>query len=59
MVLVLLPALVADWIETLDEFGDRGIEEFIEAGGEELLLVPCLNDHPEWVKVLAGMCEKA
>jgi ferrochelatase len=57
--LVMCPAFVADCIETLEEIGDRGKEQFIEAGGEELLLVPCLNDHPEWVKVLAGMCEKA
>ena len=56
--LVMCPAFVADCIETLEEIGDRGKEQFIEAGGEELVLVPCLNDHPEWVRVLAGMCEK-
>jgi ferrochelatase len=58
-VLVMCPAFVADCIETLEEIGDRGKEQFIEAGGEELVLVPCLNDHPEWVRVLARMCEKA
>ncbi|WP_251962462.1 ferrochelatase [Pseudomonas sp. Marseille-Q5299] len=57
--LVMCPAFVADCIETLEEIGDRGKEQFIEAGGEELVLVPCLNDHPEWVRVLARMCEKA
>lgn len=57
--LVMCPAFVADCIETLEEIGDRGKEQFIEAGGKELVLVPCLNDHPEWVRVLAGMCEKA
>ncbi|GLH34252.1 MULTISPECIES: ferrochelatase [Pseudomonas] len=57
--LVMCPAFVADCIETLEEIGDRGKEQFIEAGGEELVLVPCLNDHPEWVRVLAQMCEKA
>ncbi len=56
--LVMCPAFVADCIETLEEIGMRGSEQFIEAGGKELVLVPCLNDHPEWVKVLAGMCEK-
>ncbi|MBI6943263.1 ferrochelatase [Pseudomonas putida] len=56
--LVMCPAFVADCIETLEEIGDRGKEQFIEAGGEELVLVPCLNDHPEWVRVLAGMCEQ-
>lgn len=57
--LVMCPAFVADCIETLEEIGMRGSEQFVEAGGRELVLVPCLNDHPEWVRVLAGMCEKA
>lgn len=57
--LVMCPAFVADCIETLEEIGMRGSEQFVEAGGQELVLVPCLNDHPHWVKVLAGMCEKA
>ncbi|QXH46178.1 ferrochelatase [Pseudomonas xanthosomatis] len=56
--LVMCPAFVADCIETLEEIGMRGSEQFVEAGGEQLVLVPCLNDHPEWVRVLAGMCEK-
>ena len=58
-VLVMCPAFVADCIETLEEIGMRGSEQFVEAGGRELVLVPCLNDHPEWVRVLADMCEKA
>ncbi|HGM5582631.1 TPA: ferrochelatase [Pseudomonas putida] len=57
--MVMCPAFVADCIETLEEIGDRGKEQFIEAGGEELVLVPCLNDHPQWAQVLAGMCERA
>ncbi|MBM3112493.1 ferrochelatase [Pseudomonas sp. P66] len=57
--LVMCPAFVADCIETLEEIGDRGREQFIAAGGEELVLVPCLNDHPQWVQALKGMCEKA
>lgn len=57
--LVMCPAFVADCIETLEEIGDRGREQFIEAGGEELQLVPCLNDHPEWVRALTTLCERA
>ena len=57
--LVMCPAFVADCIETLEEIGDRGREQFIEAGGEELTLVPCLNDHPEWTKALTTLCERA
>ncbi|CAE6900717.1 Ferrochelatase [Pseudomonas marincola] len=58
-VLVMCPAFVADCIETLEEIGDRANEVFIEAGGESLQLVPCLNDHPEWVKALGALCARA
>ena len=57
--LVMCPAFVADCIETLEEIGIRGQEQFQEAGGEELVLVPCVNDHPQWVQALASLCEKA
>ncbi len=57
--LVMCPAFVADCIETLEEIGDRGSEQFRAAGGEELVLVPCLNDHPSWVAALTRLCERA
>ncbi|SDU20495.1 ferrochelatase [Halopseudomonas salegens] len=50
--IVMCPAFVADCIETLEEIGDQVREQFIAAGGEELVLVPCLNDHPQWVEAL-------
>lgn len=57
--LVMCPAFVADCIETLEEIGDRGREQFIEAGGEELVLVPCLNTHEDWVQALVKLCSRA
>lgn len=57
--LVMCPAFVADCIETLEEIGDRGREQFVEAGGEDLQLVPCLNTHEEWVKALVTLCRRA
>jgi ferrochelatase len=57
--LVMCPAFVADCIETLEEIGDRGREQFVEAGGESLKLVPCLNDHPSWVAALKTLSERA
>jgi ferrochelatase len=58
-ILVMCPAFVADCIETLEEIGDRGKEQFREAGGEELVLVPCLNDDPNWAAALNRLCERA
>ncbi|MBA1238382.1 MULTISPECIES: ferrochelatase [Stutzerimonas stutzeri subgroup] len=57
--LVMCPAFVADCIETLEEIGDRGREQFVEAGGEELVLVPCLNTHEDWVQALVKLCSRA
>ncbi|WP_277964489.1 ferrochelatase [Pseudomonas sp. RIT-To-2] len=57
--LVMCPAFVADCIETLEEIGDRGREQFVEAGGQELVLVPCLNDNRQWAGALNLLCERA
>ena len=57
-VLVICPAFVTDCLETLEEIKIRGQKVFKDAGGESLTLIPCLNDHPEWVNVLASWCQK-
>ena len=57
--LVMCPAFVSDCIETLEEIGDRGREQFIAAGGEELQLVPCLNTDERWVEALVTLCRRA
>lgn len=57
-VLVICPAFVTDCLETLEEIAIRGEEVFIEAGGESLTLVPCMNDHPAWVDLLADWCQQ-
>ncbi|SDS94178.1 ferrochelatase [Halopseudomonas sabulinigri] len=56
--LVVCPAFVTDCIETLEEIGDRAREQFIAAGGEELVLVPCLNEDAHWVDVLQRWSEE-
>lgn len=55
--LVMCPSFVADCLETLEEIGIEGKEEFLERGGEEFVLVPCLNDHPHWIDALAKWCK--
>lgn len=51
---VACPAFVADNLETLEEIGMAGRDLFINAGGENFTLVPCLNAEPSWIDVLAG-----
>lgn len=48
-ILVICPAFVTDCLETLEEIAIRGKQVFLDAGGEELTLIPCLNTHPEWI----------
>lgn len=55
---VICPAFVTDCLETLEEIGMRGREIFIEAGGESLELIPCLNEHPAWLEALANWCQQ-
>jgi ferrochelatase len=50
--LVICPAFVADCLETIEEIGIRGRETFLQAGGKEFTLIPCLNDHPRWIDAL-------
>lgn len=56
--LVICPAFVADCLETLEEIGIRGRRTFLDAGGESLVLVPCLNDHPFWMETLTRMVSR-
>ncbi len=53
--LVICPAFVSDCLETIEEIGMRGRESFLKAGGEELALIPCLNEHPLWISTLETM----
>lgn len=52
--LILCPAFVSDCLETLEEIAIRGKETFMNAGGEEYTMIPCLNTDPLWVEALAG-----
>ena len=53
--LVICPAFVSDCLETLEEVAIRGRETFLQAGGEKFTLIPCLNDHPQWINALESM----
>jgi len=57
--LVICPAFVSDCLETLEEIGMRGRESFLAAGGQELQLIPCLNEHPLWLDALEKMANSS
>lgn len=53
--LVICPAFVSDCLETIEEIGMRGRQTFVESGGQEFALIPCLNEHPLWIDALRNM----
>lgn len=55
---VVCPAFLADNLETLEEIGIQGRRTFLEAGGEELTLIPCLNDDAQWVRGFAALLQR-
>ncbi|MEM9157544.1 MAG: ferrochelatase [Verrucomicrobiota bacterium] len=57
--LVMMPAFVSDCLETLEEIAMEGKEEYLEAGGEDFVAIPCLNEHPMWIDFLANRSEAA
>jgi len=50
---VTVPSFVADCLETLEEIGDRARADWRALGGEDFLLIPCVNSDPRWVKGLS------
>ncbi len=55
--LVVAPGFTADCLETLDELGHEGRQEFADGGGDPALygLCPCLNDLDEWIEAMAAL----
>jgi ferrochelatase len=52
------PSFVADCLETLEEIQIRTQKQWKALGGSEFIFIPCVNDHPVWIKALADMCKK-
>jgi ferrochelatase len=50
---VICPGFVADCLETLEEIGMECRAEFLNAGGKEFHLIPCLNESDAWIQALA------
>ncbi len=44
------PSFVADCLETLEEIGIRAQAQWLQAGGEALTLIPCMNASDAWVE---------
>jgi len=54
---VVSPSFVADCLETLEEVQMRGKEEFVENGGDDLVLIPSLNSEEPWIKAVCQIVQ--
>ena len=57
-VLAICPGFSSDCVETLEEILIQGKESFIEAGGQNFDMVPCLNDNDDHINLLRNLIEK-
>ena len=57
-VAIVTPAFVSDCLETLEEIGLEAVEDFKDDGGENLHVIPCLNDRDSWVEVISNWLNK-
>lgn len=49
------PSFVADCLETLEEIGIRVNTQWQQLGGEQLTLIPCLNDNKLWINAMVEL----
>jgi len=55
---VMCPGFTADCLETIDEIGREGRHTFMESGGREFALLPCLNDSSVWLEAMARIARE-
>ncbi|MBC7499444.1 MAG: ferrochelatase [Herminiimonas sp.] len=55
---VMCPGFSSDCLETLEEIGMEGREDFLHAGGKEFHYIPCLNEAPAWITAMAEIAEQ-
>ena len=54
---VIAPGFPADCLETMEEISMEAKEEFLEKGGTDFSVVPCLNDDDHHIEVLQNLIE--
>ena len=55
---VVCPGFVSDCLETLEEIGIEGRRTFLDAGGRDLHLLPCLNERADWIDALEAVAKQ-
>ena len=56
-ILVICPGFASDCVETLEEISIQGKETFVNSGGENFDLIPCLNDSEDHINLLKNLVD--
>ena len=56
--LVICPGFASDCVETLEEINIQGRESFLQKGGKNFDLIPCLNDSSDHIKLFEALVKK-
>ncbi len=56
--LVICPGFASDCVETLEEINIQGRTSFLEKGGKNFDLIPCLNDEPDHIELFEKLINK-
>ena len=56
--LVICPGFASDCVETLEEIDIQGRESFMDNGGENFDLIPCLNDNADHINLFEKLVKK-
>ena len=56
--LVICPGFASDCVETLEEINIQGRESFLDNGGKNFDLVPCLNDSEDHINLFEKLVKK-
>jgi ferrochelatase len=57
-ILTICPGFSSDCVETLEEILIQGKESFLNSGGKNFDMVPCLNDNDDHILLLKSLIEK-
>ena len=57
-ILTICPGFSSDCVETLEEILIQGKESFLESGGENFDMIPCLNDNEDHIKLLTSLIQR-
>jgi len=57
-ILTICPGFSSDCVETLEEILIQGKESFLESGGDNFDMIPCLNDNEDHIKLLTSLIQR-